>query len=86
MSLRNRANILDYQRKIFPKVLGESGKICNKTTTRKTLERFGEVEIVDETNCIQLDFGKKKGCPPGDSLCPVVFAIYLEVCFEISKN
>ena len=33
----------------------KGGKITNLTTMRKTLERLGEVEIVDETNGFRLD-------------------------------
>ena len=41
----------------------EVGKICNKMTTGKRLERFGEiceVGIVEETNGFGLDFVEKK--------------------------
>ena len=35
------------------------GKICKLTPIRKRFERFGEVEIVDETKSFRLDFVKK---------------------------
>ena len=37
----------------------ENGEICNQTTMRERLERFGEVWIIDETGGFGLDFVKK---------------------------
>ena len=43
------------------KVSANDGKTSNQTTMGKRLERFGEVEIVDETNGFELEFmGKRK--------------------------
>ena len=38
------------------KVSVKDGKISNKTTMGKRLERFGEVRIIDETNGFGQDF------------------------------
>ena len=37
----------------------ESGRICNQTTMRERLERFGEARIIYETDGFGLDFVKK---------------------------
>ena len=37
----------------------EHGQICNQTTMREGLERFGEVWIIDEMDGFGLDFAKK---------------------------
>ena len=36
-----------------------NGKICNQTTMRERLERFGEVWIIDESDGFGLDIVKK---------------------------
>ena len=41
------------------KISIENGKICNQTTMRERLERFGEVWIIDETDGFRLDFVKQ---------------------------
>ena len=37
----------------------DNGQICNQTTLRERLERFGETWIIYETNGFGLDFVKK---------------------------
>ena len=41
------------------KISIENGQICNQTTMRERLERFGEAWIIYETNGFGLDFVKK---------------------------
>ena len=36
------------------------GKVCNKTTMRKRLERFDEADFVDETNDFGMDFSRRQ--------------------------
>ena len=38
----------------------ENGQICNQTTMRERLERFGETRIIYEKDGSGLDFVKKK--------------------------
>ena len=52
-------NIPDLLRTMSVKVSVKDGKISNKTTMGKRLERFGEVRIIDETNGFGLDFVEK---------------------------
>ena len=47
-SIRN--NILDFQLAMSMKKSIENGQICNQTTTRERLERFGETRIIYETD------------------------------------
>ena len=54
-----RNDILDLQRAKSMKILIENGKINNQTTIGESLERIGEVWIVDETDCFRLDFIEK---------------------------
>ena len=42
----DRYNVPDYLSTMFLKVSSQAGKICSKVTTRKRLERFGEVGLV----------------------------------------
>ena len=51
-----RNDFLDLQRAISMKISVENGKIYNQTTMGERLERIGEVLIVDEIDCIRLDF------------------------------
>ena len=41
------------------KISVENGKICNQTTTGERMERIGEVWIVDERDCLRVDFIEK---------------------------
>ena len=56
---RNRNNIPDPLRAMPVKVSVKAGKISNYMTTRKSLERFGELRIVHERSGFGLDFVKK---------------------------
>ena len=38
------------------KISAKDGKVFNQVMTKKSLERFGEAEIFDETNGLRLDF------------------------------
>ena len=46
-----RNDILDLQRAISMKISIENGKISNQMTMGESLERIGEVWIVDEMDC-----------------------------------
>ena len=55
-----RNDVLDLQRAMYMKVSEENRKICNQTTMGERLERIGEIWIVDEVDCLRLDFIKRK--------------------------
>ena len=54
-----RNNTLDLHLTMSMKISIENGQICNQTTMRERLERFGETWIIYETNSFGLDFVKK---------------------------
>ena len=53
---RNWNNLPDLLRTIPVKLSIEDGKISDKTTMGKSLERSGEAKITDEKNGLGLDF------------------------------
>ena len=59
MPQRNRNNLPDLLRTMPVKISVKDGKISNKATMGKRLERFYEVMVVDETNSFGLNFVKK---------------------------
>ena len=54
-----RNNTLDFHCAMSMKISIENGQICNQTTMRERLERFGEAWIIYEMNGFGLDFVKK---------------------------
>lgn len=53
-----RNNPPDFLRAMSVKVSMKNGQISNLMTMRKRWKRFREVDIVDETNGLELDFVK----------------------------
>ena len=56
MPQRNWNNIPDFLRAMPAKVSAKDGKISNKITMGKRLERFGEFRIVDEMPQVDMNF------------------------------
>ena len=54
-----RNDVHDLQRAMSMKILVENGKICNQMMMGERLKRIGEVWIVDEMDCLRLDFIEK---------------------------